>query len=267
MISNRNDSTQISVSCLESEQALKKARNLNLMFFLSIVLFTSCIGYLTCISSTLILIITIIGLISIPFVIYCFIDIKFGIILTVTLSFFILGVKRIIGDVPLGLAMDGLVLLLTVSMLFSVIKSGKWGIFNNKISYAILIWMVYNLLEAVNPAAASIEAWAYTVRAMAGQMVFFFIVVYAIDSLRFVKLMLSVWICLALLAALWGLHQEYFGFLPFEERWVMEDFERFALLFQMGRFRKFSFMPDAMTFGFVMSYSAVLCFGLRTKIK
>ena len=262
MLSFDRDTSRVTVNSTENEQLAKSSTYKSILLFLIVSIFVSVLGWLACNSSPLVLILTIIVLIAVPFIIYCFIDIKFGIILTVTLSFFILGVKRIIGDVPLGLAMDGLVLLLSVSMLFSISKSGKWSIFNNKISYAILLWMIYNLLEAVNPAAASVEAWAYTVRAMAGQMVMFFIVLYAIDSLKFVKLMLSVWISLALLAALWGLHQEYMGFLPFEERWVMEDIERFRLLFQMGRFRKFSFMPDAMTFGFVMSYSSVLCFVL-----
>jgi hypothetical protein len=253
------DSFRIPMRSIESNQVFRAHQSRNLVAFLAIGLLVIGLGWMATATSFLVLIIAMLVFVGLPFVIYCFYDIKFGIILTITLSFFILGIKRLIGDVPLGLVMDGLVLLLAVSMLFGLAKSGKWAIFNNRISYAILAWMIYNILEAVNPWAASVEAWAYTVRAMAGQMVMFFIVLYALDSLRFVKIMLSLWICLALLAALWGLHQEYMGFLPFEERWVMEDFERFALLFQMGRFRKFSFMPDAMTFGFVMSYSAVMC--------
>lgn len=249
----------IPIDNTESSRVYGSIQKKYIIIFFLVSILSIALGGLAVKTNPLLLIIAMVVFVGLPFVIYCFIDIKFGIILTVTLSFFILGVKRIIGDVPLGLAMDGLVLLLAVSMLFGLAKSGNWSIFNNKISFAILAWMIYNILEAVNPWAASVEAWAYTVRAMAGQMVMYFIVMYAINSLKFVKLMLSLWICLALMAALWGLHQEYVGFLPFEERWVMEDFERFALLFQMGRFRKFSFMPDAMTFGFVMSYSAVMC--------
>lgn len=262
MFSLDNDSLKFPINSSESQVAYRAIQNRNIAIFLTIALLCTAIGWASSKTNPLILIIAIILFVALPFVVYCFYSLKFGIILTVTLSFFILGIKRIIGDVPLGLAMDGLILLLSVSMLFGLIKSGKWRIFNNPIAFSILAWMVYNLLEAFNPWAASVEAWAYTVRAMAGQMVMFFIVLYAIDSLKFIKLMLSIWIILASLAALWGLHQEYFGFVAFEERWVMEDFERFALLFQMGRFRKFSFMPDAMTFGFVMSYSSILCFVL-----
>jgi putative inorganic carbon (hco3(-)) transporter len=199
---------------------------------------------------------------GIPFVVLAFLNLKAGVVIAIVLSYFLLGTKRIIGDVPLGLALDGLIFLMFFSLLAQLVYKGGWNFAGNRISFAILIWIIYNLMEAINPSAASVEAWAYTVRSMAGLMVLYFIVLYALDTLKYTKFLIKLWLVLCTLAAIHGLNQEYFGFLPFEHQWVYSDPERFALLFQMGRFRKFSFLSDAMIFGFVMAYTAVLCFVL-----
>ncbi|MDX2188869.1 MAG: O-antigen ligase family protein [Bacteroidota bacterium] len=209
-------------------------------------------------------ILILLSIFGIPVALYAFYNLKFGIILVICLAFFVLGIKRLVGDIPLGLLLDSLIALMVLSLVIQLVRKRNWEFANNQISLAVLVWVIYNLLEVVNPWAESIQAWLYTVRSMAGLMVLYFIVLYAMDNIKYAKWLIKLWILLATLAAVHGLNQEYLGFLPFEERWVFEDQERFALLFQMGRFRKFSFMSDAMIFGFVMAYSAVLCFVLAS---
>ncbi|MBW7893372.1 MAG: O-antigen ligase family protein, partial [Chitinophagaceae bacterium] len=71
-------------------------------------------------------------------------------------------------------------------------------------------------------------------------------------------------IILALLGTIWGYFQEYIGFLPFEQNWIMESPQRFALLFQAGTFRKFSFFSDPLVYGILLAITATLCFVLAS---
>ncbi|MFQ3576671.1 MAG: O-antigen ligase family protein, partial [Cytophagales bacterium] len=61
------------------------------------------------------------------------------------------------------------------------------------------------------------------------------------------------------LLACYGVVQEFKGLHPIEENWVRADEGRFALYYNWGKFRKFSFFSDPMTYGITCAYTSVLC--------
>ena len=201
-------------------------------------------------------------LIGIPAIFLSIFNIKAGITITLTLSFFVLGLKRVAGDVQLGVLMDLLVAIMAFGMFIKQSEKKDWSFAKNPISKIILVWVLYNLLEFVNPSVESRLAWVYVIRSFAGIMVFYFLLIYSIKSKKDIAWFIKIWIVLAIAGMLYGYYQEYFGFFPFEMNWIMSSQERFALLFQAGKFRKFSFFSDPLVFGFLMSITGTLCWTL-----
>ena len=158
--------------------------------------------------------------------------------------------------------MDVLVAVMFLGLFIKQIEERDWSFANNPISKMILVWIIYNLLQVANPSAESRLAWVYTVRTFAGIMTLYFLLIYTIDSKAFIKRLIKLWLFLALLGAIWGYYQEYFGLLPFELAWATNPPERYALLWQAGKFRKFSFFSDPLVYGFLLSFTGLLCFVL-----
>jgi putative inorganic carbon (HCO3(-)) transporter len=186
---------------------------------------------------------------------------KFGILVLLIAAYFVMFVLRIGVNFPLGTLMDGLVLLLGFGFIIYQKKYQKWEAFRNPISVMILVWIGYNLLQVLNPEAASKMAWLYTIRSVALIMLTYFVFVAQIRTKEFIRLIFSVWIFLAFFAALYAVKQEYIGFFGFEEASINTELQR-SLLFIDGKWRKFSIFSDPVSFSYNMVISAILCVAL-----
>lgn len=202
-------------------------------------------------------------IIGLPVLFGSMFNLRFGIITILIISFFILGILRFI-EIPMGLLMDVLIGCMFFGVILMQIKKKDWSVAKNPITVMILIWLTYCLLQVMNPWAASRLAWMYTIRSMALLMLIYFVALYAFDNINFFKLFLKIWIGLALVAAIYGLYQEFVGLHPLELKWIMADKLRFKLFFNWGRFRKFSYFSNPTIFGVLMSHTALLCFVLAT---
>jgi len=212
------------------------------------------------------------AIIGIPVVAACMIDMRFGVMFLVVVSYFLLELKKVV-DVPFGIFLDAGILLLFIAMLFRQAEEHDWRFADNPISWWVLAWIFLNILQVINPVAESREAWMYTVRGMAGTIVFFYVILYTLSDYAYIIRLLKLVIGLSFLVGLFSFYQEYFGLPPWEQRWMMSDIERYKLIYQGGRIRLFSFLSDPTTFGIMMAYMVVLCFSLffgpwkrRTKV-
>ncbi len=192
---------------------------------------------------------------------------KFGVILLLTLSFTILGVKRMVGDPPVGIALDAVTAALFLGLLIRVSRERDLSFLKSSVTVFIVIWIFFNILQFFNPDAVSRMAWVYTVRGFAGIMVVYFILMYVMNDMRYVKMLTWSWIGLALFGALYGLFQDYVGLRGFEWRWLASDMERFSRYDQWGQVRKWSMFSDPVVFGFLMAYSSVVSVVLSTAFK
>lgn len=188
---------------------------------------------------------------------------KIGIIISLIVSYFLLYAEKFT-DFPVGTIMDGLLALLIFGFFLKQKDNQDWKIFKNPISIMILVWIGYNFIEVANPYAESRLAWVYTVRTVAVVLLMHFIFLYHIRSVTFIRVIFKVWILLSLLAALYGLNQELFGFFPFEQKWLDDNPTAISLYFIGGVWRKFSIFSDPVTFSYNMVISALLCISLMT---
>lgn len=199
------------------------------------------------------------GLIGIPLVIFCLFNIAFAIGMMLFVSLMLPFVLKFT-DAPLGTLLDLLIMLSAVGILLRQIKERNWAFAKFPLSYMILIWLYFNVMQVLNPEAQSKMAWLYTVRSVAIQQVVFFIGAYAFrDSKVGIMAILKLIIGICFASALYGLKQQFLGFSAAETNWMMADQERYQLYYQWGMIRIPSFCYDPTTFGILMACFGVFC--------
>ncbi|MFN8302932.1 MAG: O-antigen ligase family protein [Saprospiraceae bacterium] len=201
-------------------------------------------------------------LVGLPLAAFCLVNITFAIGMMLIVALMVVFGAKYTGA-PIGTVLDLLILISAVGILLRQIKERDWSFLRFPLSYMVMIWLYYNVLQVLNPWAESKMAWLYTVRSVAIQQVVFFIGAYAFRNskagiLNILKLIIA--ICFA--SALYGLKQQFLGFSAAETAWVMADPERFQLYYQWGMMRIPSFCYDPTTFGILMACFAVLCLAL-----
>lgn len=186
---------------------------------------------------------------------------KFGIVVLLVAAYFVMFVIRMGVNFPLGTLMDGIEAFLILGIFIFQKKRPKpdWEMVKSPMAIMILVWVVYNLIQFANPTTESRMAWVYTIRAVAVVMLMYFVFVFHIRDIKFIRFILKLWIGLALFAAMYAFKQEYFGFFRFEE---LDVFPKRKLLFIAGHWRKFSIFSDPVAFSYNMVVSSLLCFSL-----
>jgi putative inorganic carbon (HCO3(-)) transporter len=188
---------------------------------------------------------------------------RFGILVLLVAAYLIMWIMRMnLTAFPLGTLMDGLLALLILGLFIKQKYKPDWTILKGPISTMIIIWIIYNFLEIINPSGGSRLAWVYTIRSVAIVMLTYFIFSYHIRTREFLRLIIKVWLFLSLFAALYGFKQQHFGFFGFEENYLNSDPLIMNLLFIGGVWRKFSIFSDPVAFSYNMVISALLCIGL-----
>lgn len=185
---------------------------------------------------------------------------KFGIAVLMIVAFMINYASEFLpNDTPIGIVMDAITYLLIFGFFVKKKYNDSWDYFKNPITYLVLAWLAYNFLEAVNPASPSILAWVYTVRTVGFIMLMYFIFLYQINSIEYIRFLFKLWLFLCLIAAVSGFQQENFGLLPFEKAWYYSDPLRLSFLFINGHLRKVAIFPDPVTFSYNMVVAATMC--------
>lgn len=209
----------------------------------------------------------IIALLGTPVVVASLLNIQFGMLSCIFVSYFIFHVNRVLGmyDLQTGVLIE---LFLVTSSLGLLLRRNKstnaMKQFGNPISVGIFVYVAYFIFQAFNPNALNLSGWSFMIRGILSFVIMYVISMHAFNSLESVKLFTKFWLALAVLAALYGIYQEIFGFADFENRWIFSSEGRFKLVFIWGRFRRMSFLSDAATFGIFMAYCGIASFILAT---
>lgn len=206
----------------------------------------------------------VLSIIAIPLLYAIIVYPKFGILVLLTLSYLLFVLMKFGLDFPVGTLVDGLEVLLLFGLLLKIKEGKDWKVFRGPISVVILMWIGYNIVEVINPVAESRLAWLYTVRSVAMLMLVYFIFMYHIRSVSFIRLILKLWLVLSVVGALYGLKQEFIGFSASEEAWLLSDPDIANLLFIDGHWRIFSIYSDPVAFSYNMIVSSILCISLIT---
>ncbi len=166
------------------------------------------------------------------------------------------GITRYVSDAPIGLAVDG-ILVLSFIAIFVRKQKVEWSEAKSGLTVASVIWMLYNFLELFNPEARSFEAWFY---AMRGVSLYMFLAVpltfILLKDRKDLDLYLNIWLILSILGSLNGLKQNLIGVDSFEQAWLDAGAAKQHILF--GKLRVFSFYSDAGQFGASQAHTLVL---------
>ena len=175
-----------------------------------------------------------------------------------TLSFCISGLSRYI-KLPWGLGIDIFLVVAWLVLFVKEFRNLKTDRLNNDFAKLSGIWMLYVLMEVVNPESRSFMAWFYAMRGVS----FYFLLVISLTlmTLRDVKHIdkfINTVIFISILGAIWAMKQKFIGVDAAEHHWLwVEGHYDEHVLF--GVLRAFSFYSDAGQFGASQIMVAMLC--------
>lgn len=192
------------------------------------------------------------------FLVWIFYDPRNGVIAYIFATFLISGIGRYITNIPIGLSADGLLTLTLLSLIFKNFHKGvDWRPANHPLTWIIIGWFTYTLLQIFNPEARSMAAWFYAMRGVALYPLLTIPLVFLLfNKHKDLKLFLKIWAVITILGGLKAIQQKYIGLDPFEQRWLDAGGHVTHLLF--GKLRAFSFYSDAGTFGAAMGQAMMV---------
>ncbi len=175
----------------------------------------------------------------------------------IVFAFILLGAARYLRGVQVGLAMDGILVLTFIALIFNKFtEKVDWKPANKDITWLSVIWFFYSLFEVVNPEARSLAAW-FSGRGISMYMLMLVpLTLLFIDSNRKLDVVLYIWGIFTILGTLKGIGQLNLGVDRFEKMWLDDGNAQTHILF--GKLRAFSFMSDAGQFGGNQAYSGVV---------
>lgn len=184
---------------------------------------------------------------------------QFGIIVLLVSAYLVMWVNRILLNYPVGTLIDALELLLAIGFVLKHKYDKGWNFINDRISLMIIVWIAYNALQIANPYAESRLAWLYTIRTVAVVTFTYFLFMYHIKTVEFIRLIFKVWILLSAIAAIYALVQNYHGYFQFEKKWMEANPHTLGLYFIAGSWRRYSIFSDPVAAAYNMVISSLLC--------
>nr|WP_320038366.1 O-antigen ligase family protein [uncultured Bacteroides sp.] len=174
-------------------------------------------------------------------------------------NYFIMGVNRYIPfPVPISVFMDSIISFIFLALILKTIHiKTEWKRVFNSLTILTLIWLIFCILELINPKITSFADWFTKVRSLAFYPIIMVILVSVIlNKYKHVKFLLLVWSVLTLLAAFKGYWQKNHGFDSTEVIWLYTGGAKTHLI-NTG-IRYFSFFTDAGNYGANMGFSLVI---------
>ena len=192
----------------------------------------------------------------------CFIKPKYTYFISFTLPFIFFVLERKLNtNLPLGILVQTLSFMAVFIILAKKIanKDFSFSFFNNRVSYMIILLIVYTFIQGLNPNMHSYAGWGLVVKGSFGILAMYFSVMYFLhEDKKFLNQFINLWITLSTIAALYACYQQWFGMFEFEEKWIRAEELRFRRIFIKGSFRKFSLLSDPAAFGIFMAASSLL---------
>ncbi|NQZ78815.1 MAG: hypothetical protein HRT61_22275, partial [Ekhidna sp.] len=183
-------------------------------------------------------IILMLGFIVIPPVLAVVWKTQIGIYILITASFFLSVGLRLIPQIPIGMSIDFLILLMLVGKIFRIQFERDWSRLKSPLTVIIAIWVLYNLSQIANPWAASRTAFFYVIRPAVGYLMLYFLIWDTVKGTREVNHFFNYVLFLGWIAAMWGIYQFFFGYFGWEMGHIIRT-DTIHLVFNHGRWRSF----------------------------
>lgn len=189
-----------------------------------------------------------------------FVNPRIGIITIIAFSFFVTGLSRYVAA-TWGLLIDALLVLMYLSLFFKAFRIKiPWSRAKSQLTILVSVWLGYAFMQAVNPEAASIEAWFYAMRGIAlyqGLIIPLCFILF--NKPKDMMTFFMIWGVISVLGTIKGIIQLTVGVDSFEQAWLDGGGHVTHILF--GKLRIFSFYSDAGQFGASQGHTGVV-FGI-----
>lgn len=175
----------------------------------------------------------------------------------IALNFVIIGIGRYVKGLPLGFAIDGILVLTYLALFMNKFRTRiDWTPAKKDITFLAILWLGYSIFQLINPEARSIEAW------ISGRGIAFYPFLFIpltfmfINNEKKLSYLFYLWAAFSILATLKGIMQMTLGVDSAEQEWLNEGSYKTHILF--GKLRVFSFFSDAGQFGANQGYTGVV---------
>lgn len=175
---------------------------------------------------------------------------------------FLMGVQ----GVPIGIIMDGMLLIGVAGVILRALKNRDWSYFNVPGKIIILCWLGYHLLQVGNPFAASRVAWFYVMRPAVAYPFLYFIAYNMLKSKKDLKLVWGSIVTGITVTIIWGLIQNVNGYFDFEMRYLAAA-DAIHLVYIQGRWRIFGTLTSPAQYGVVVTIFSMIFILLGVFIK
>lgn len=183
-------------------------------------------------------------------------------------TFFMFYIENLISlPVPVGVFVDVLVWLVFISVLLNRKSRGTNefekddSLSTSFIWYIIIFSVLHDFFQIFNPLSPfGFDHTVLEFRESIYLILVFFITYKIFDSSKLIYNYSFILLLLALVVALYGLFQEFFGLREFEWAWLRSDPRRFELYYIWGSVRKWSVLSDPSVFGMLMAFSGIVSF-------
>lgn len=184
-----------------------------------------------------------------------------GYYLTMLIAFFAFYPGRLIGkELPLSTFVEVLILFLFLGTYWEGKRdpNHKGNLLQSGVTILLIINILFFIVEIFNPNMSTPAGWFFNSKRYSVYILFFVISYRLINTPERFRKFLKFWLLMTLIAALYACYQQWVGFLPMELDQIKSDPHEYALLFQGGVIRKFSFLDGVVTFGNLCGSMAVL---------
>ena len=177
-------------------------------------------------------------------------------------NYFIIGINRYINIPAISIIMDSLLIGLLIILIIhgAIAQNIEWKYANNILTWVSFVWMIYCIIEIVNPTGL-LKAWFLSRGLIFNGLIITLITTLTITRSKQLHALLILYSVFTLVAALKAIGQRFIGFDNFELRWLHEGGALTHLI--MSGTRYFSFFSDAGNFGSNMGCAGI-AFGIIT---
>lgn len=207
-------------------------------------------------------------LITAPLLVLVVVNVEFGIYLLLgysTVLAFLIRMLPPANSGPIGIALDGLLLLMGLRLGYDLLTRRDWKIFASPLTTPVAVFLAFQLVEVFNPSAPSIMYGIWGLR-VTMRILGFFLVMYYFRSKRSIQRLMGFWLTLMAMVGAYGIFQHHHGLLWQEMNWLLTEGNATTHIVG-GYIRVFSTVGDASTFGFLMIMSSLIMIALAMTAK
>lgn len=198
-----------------------------------------------------------------PVLVLVFMKVELGVYFLIVYGAGVMYIKRMmpgVADNQLGAVMEVLLALMGMRLTLDLIVNRDLAKFKTPLTWPLLAYIAYLVLEIFNPLAPSIAFGLYGSRDTLRLLGFFLPLAYFRDS-RTIKRFVWVFIVVAFLEGWYGIWQHHHGLSYQEWNWMMSSGSWHTHLLK-GYIRVFATLGDAATFGFLEILGAIMLYAL-----